>query len=205
MKLGTIAGLGMNASLIFIIMLVTWQHVEDIDLHNRTMAAIEQANLERATYCSKPGRVPSSLRCMFTEFVRHHTPAFIAAVAYRESRFNTTVCSKAGACGLMQFMPGTAQEYRVTVTDPKSSIEGGDRYLADLRRQFGNHGLALAAYNWGPGALSRWLKTPGAKVSAVPAETRAYVLAITGHPLERWLGKTPPPIGGTVTLMAGDF
>jgi hypothetical protein len=65
-------------------------------------------------------------------------------------------------------------------------------FLAELRSQFGNLGLAAAAYNSGPRRVQEWLAGTG----GMPAETRNYVRAITGSPVEDWAkagkgGKTP--------------
>jgi soluble lytic murein transglycosylase-like protein len=107
---------------------------------------------------------------------------------------------------LFQFMPATAVAYAVDRTSPESSTRGAAKYLATLQARFGNLGLALAAYNWGQGNLSKWLATKGAKVSSIPAETRAYVLAITGHPVEAWLGKTPPSaFGGHIARLEAEM
>ncbi|MCF6745845.1 lytic transglycosylase [Blastococcus sp. KM273128] len=81
--------------------------------------------------------------------------ALLAAVAKQESGFNTSAVSPAGARGLMQFMPATARGLGVDPLDPSSAIDGAARYLGSLTRQFGSTELALAAYNAGPGAVSR--------------------------------------------------
>lgn len=81
--------------------------------------------------------------------------ALLAAVADKESGFDTSAVSPAGARGLMQFMPATAKGLGVDASDPSSAIDGAARYLSSLTRQFGSTELALAAYNAGPGAVSR--------------------------------------------------
>ena len=77
--------------------------------------------------------------------------------------------------------------------------------LNELRGQFGNLGLAAAAYNAGPRRVQDWLDGKG----SMPAETRNYVVAITGSPIEDWAaagrsGKPPaqPPATNCRELMA---
>jgi len=95
----------------------------------------------------------------------------VKAVAAVESGFNPAAVSAAGALGLMQLMPATAKSLGVSnLLDPVQSEEGAARYLRHLLDQFhGNLTLALAAYNAGPGAVSRFGGVPPY------AETRAYV------------------------------
>lgn len=100
-----------------------------------------------------------------------------------ESGFDPNAVSSKGATGIAQFMPGTAKQYGVDPTDPNSSIDGAARYDADLLKKYnGNNGLALAAYNWGPGNVDRWIQS-GGDVSQMPRETQAYVARVTGMPI----------------------
>ncbi|ACL59982.1 lytic transglycosylase domain-containing protein [Methylobacterium nodulans] len=109
--------------------------------------------------------------------------AFLTRLIWRESSFRPRVVSPAGAQGIAQFMPGTAAERGLADPfDPEQAIPHAARLLTDLRRRFGNLGLAAAAYNGGPGRVSAWLAGGG----GLPAETRAYVAAITGRPAEDW-------------------
>ena len=101
------------------------------------------------------------------------SPALLAAVASQESGFNPSAVSSAGAQGLMQFMPSTAQGLGVNPLDPTSAINGAAKYLSSLTSQFGSTSLALAAYNAGPGAVSRYGGIPPY------AETQNYVRAVT--------------------------
>jgi soluble lytic murein transglycosylase-like protein len=164
--------------------------------HVATHAAAYERQAARDSYCKASGMVPSGLRCILVDNAGSMRPAILAAVAKQESGFRVDVCSRAGACGLFQFMPQTAAAYAVDRTSPESSTRGAAFYLSKLQARFGNIGLALAAYNWGQGNLAKWRSTKGAKTSTIPAETRSYVLAITGHPIEAFLGKNPPSAFG---------
>lgn len=100
-------------------------------------------------------------------------PSLLAAVASQESGFHARAVSGSGAEGLMQFMPSTAAGLGVNPLDPASSIDGAARYLSGLTAQFGSTPLALAAYNAGPGAVSRYGGVPPY------SETQNYVRAVT--------------------------
>ncbi|SFM94759.1 Sporulation related domain-containing protein [Methylobacterium pseudosasicola] len=110
---------------------------------------------------------------------------FLTRLIWRESSFRVGVVSSAGAQGVAQFMPGTARERGLLDPfDPEQAIPHAAHLLADLKSQFGNLGLAAAAYNGGAARVSKWLSGEG----GLPAETRAYVAAITGAPAEDWRG-----------------
>src|ERR1700712_2296866 len=110
---------------------------------------------------------------------------FLTRLIWRESSFRVGVVSPVGAQGVAQFMPGTARERGLLDPfDPEQAIPHAAHLLADLKRQFGNLGLAAAAYNGGPTRVSNWLAGSG----GVPAETRAYVQAITGQEADQWRG-----------------
>ena len=92
---------------------------------------------------------------------RHGVDASVlAAMANQESGFDSRAVSPAGAQGLMQFMPATAAGLGVNALDPNSAIDGAARYLSTLTKQFGSTDLALAAYNAGPGTVSRYGGVP---------------------------------------------
>jgi hypothetical protein len=104
---------------------------------------------------------------------RHGVDAsLLAAVAQQESGFNSSAVSPAGAQGLMQFMPATAAGLGVNALDPTSAIDGAARYLGSLKKQFGSTELALAAYNAGPGTVSRYGGIPPY------SETQNYVRSV---------------------------
>jgi peptidoglycan DL-endopeptidase CwlO len=98
--------------------------------------------------------------------------SLLAAVASQESSFNASAVSRAGAQGLMQFMPSTAKGLGVNALDPTSAIDGAARYLSSLSKQFGSTELALAAYNAGPGTVTRYGGIPPY------SETQNYVRAV---------------------------
>ncbi len=110
--------------------------------------------------------------------------SLLKALITAESGFNPHAVSPKGAVGLMQLIPPTAARYGVTagkkgtiaskLTDPKTNIRAGARYLADLIKMFpGRLELALAAYNAGEGAVQR----AGNKIPNYP-ETRNYVKTV---------------------------
>ena len=107
---------------------------------------------------------------------------FFARVIWQESRFQSDAVgplTRNGqrAQGIAQFMPGTASERRLLDPfDPVQALPKSAEFLNELRDQFGNLGLAAAAYNAGPRRVQEWLAGTG----AMPQETRNYVSAITG-------------------------
>jgi Transglycosylase SLT domain/SPOR domain len=114
---------------------------------------------------------------------------FFTKLIWRESSFRPTAVSPAGAQGVAQFMPGTADERGLADPfDPAAAIPASARFLNELRLRFGNLGLAAAAYNAGQTALAHWLAGKG----SLPFETQDYVLAITGHDAEEWRSEKPP-------------
>lgn len=115
---------------------------------------------------------------------RHEVPRdFLTKLIWQESSFRTGVVSPAGAQGVAQFMPGTAKERGLTDPfDPEQAIPKAAELIADLSREFGNLGLAAAAYNGGPTRVRTWLEGRG----GLPAETRGYVVSITGRAAEEW-------------------
>jgi hypothetical protein len=114
----------------------------------------------------------------------HRLPAgFFTRLIWQESSFRPHVTSGAGAQGVAQFMPGTAAERGLgDPFDPEQAIPKSAELLADLRRRFGNLGLAAAAYNGGPARVEAWLEGRG----GLPGETRNYVSVITGRTAEDW-------------------
>ena len=140
----------------------------------------------------------------------HNLPLeFFARVIWQESRFQPNVMgprTRSGdrAQGIAQFMPRTAAERGLfDPFDPVQALPKSAEFLRELADQFGNLGLAAAAYNAGPGRVREFLSAR----RPLPAETRNYVLAITGIPVDEWAasGKREPkpvPKAGCGELMA---
>ena len=124
-------------------------------------------------------------------------PRLVDLVIRMESGYNPRAVSARGARGVMQLMPDTAALYGVrNIFDPVENVRAGVHYLRDLLERFNRDvGLALAAYNAGPDAVT--------KHGGIPPydETRSYVRAIltayqgtgTGAPLSGGFGRPPHP------------
>jgi soluble lytic murein transglycosylase len=136
----------------------------------------------------------------FEQIVRVHAdnydldPALVAGVIYAESKFDPATRSSAGAVGLMQLLPETAQGIadrtggthynEADLADPDINVRYGCWYLRHLRSKYRGTGdatrLALAAYNAGQANVDKWIKaTPKGRAVAIPfPETRAYVARV---------------------------
>lgn len=111
---------------------------------------------------------------------------FLIRLLHQESGFRPDVVSHAGAQGVAQFMPETASRMGLqNPFDPLQAIPASARLLRELLAQFGNIGLAAAAYNAGPRRIQDWLASKNKKAK-LPGETQGYVRAITGKPVENW-------------------
>ena len=107
---------------------------------------------------------------------KHRIPEdLFLRLVQQESGWNARAVSKVGALGLAQLMPDTARQLRVDPHDPRQNLDGGARYLRMQFDRFADWRLALAAYNAGPGAVTKYGGIPPY------AETRHYVKAILGN------------------------
>lgn len=108
-------------------------------------------------------------------------PEFLAAALLQESAFDPQAISSAGAVGIAQFMPSTADDAGIDPFDPYDAIDGAARLLSEYvrgytRRYSNAYTVALAAYNAGPGAVDVYRGVPPY------AETREYINDI----VDRW-------------------
>jgi cell division septation protein DedD len=151
-----------------------------------------------------PGRAvaqtsaPDDSICLMIESAArdHGLPVeFFARVIWQESRFRADAVgpvTRSGkrAQGMAQFMPGTAAERGLLDPfDPVQALPKSAEFLKELWMQFGNLGLAAAAYNAGPRRVREWLAGTG----PMPSETRNYVSAITGMTVEEWAAERSKP------------
>lgn len=113
-------------------------------------------------------------------------PALIAAVIYRESKFDAGARSSSGAIGLMQLLPDTANGIALRtggdrfvvadLRDPEINVRYGSWYLDHLAHRYDDLRTALAAYHAGQGNVDEWLRE-GRRIEF--PETRAYVDEVT--------------------------
>jgi hypothetical protein len=113
--------------------------------------------------------------------------AFFTRLIWQESRFDPFLVSSKGARGIAQFMPATASWRGLkNPFDPIEAITKAGQLLNELRRAFGNIGLAAAAYNAGSQRVRQWL----ARRQGLPRETQQYVRVVTGQRAEEWTVST---------------
>ena len=123
------------------------------------------------------------------EVERRKMPMELALLPFIESAFNPEAFSRAKASGMWQFMPGTGKDFKLTQNvfrderrDVIQSTDAALDYLQRLYNMFGDWHLALAAYNWGEGNVSKAIRRNQAKKLPtdyaslkMPDETRNYV------------------------------
>ena len=147
---------------------------------------VETAQSPAPTPSSVPAAVDNICNVLAAAAAENDLPIdFFTRLIWQESRFDPAAVSRAGAQGVAQFMPATASwRGLANPFDPVEAIAKSAKLLRDLRREFGNLGLAAAAYNAGPGRVREWL----AGRRSLPRETRAYVSLVTGQSAEQWTG-----------------
>ena len=126
---------------------------------------------------------------MFEEALeRHNVPLELKYLPVIESALNARAKSPVGAMGLWQFMVGTGKIYGLEVNsmvderrDPRKASDAAARYLADLYKRYNDWHLVIAAYNCGPGNVSKAIRIANGKQNFweiypyLPRETRSYV------------------------------
>lgn len=165
--------------------------------HAGWTARLIQTTIAAGMWDALDWRFPEAYTDAFQRFGQQHDvdPYLLMAIARRESAYNPEARSSAGALGLMQLMPGTADDVsrslgleapgRYGVLDPDLNIRLGSAYFGDILARYGGNRLAAtAAYNAGPRRVDRWLKEHDADafdlfVEQIPfRETRRYVQAV---------------------------
>lgn len=133
-------------------------------------------------------RYPLEYETVIREHAANHhlDPALLAAVVYVESRFDANAESPAGAIGLMQLLPDTANGIALRtggdrfvvadLRDPEINVRYGSWYLDHLAHRYDDLRTALAAYHAGQGNVDEWLRE-GRRIEF--PETRAYVDDVT--------------------------
>ncbi len=146
-------------------------------VHNQGSASLGYGAPARESRSSLPSFVPARFRATIARAAQRWNvgAALLSAQIYAESGFNPFAVSPAGAQGIAQFMPGTAEAYGLgDAFDPDAAIDAQAHLMRDLLGQFGSVPLALAAYNAGP--------KPVEDCGCIPPypETQAYVAKVLG-------------------------
>jgi len=140
----------------------------------------------KPTEIFEPGAstAPSLCEALATAATTNDLPVdFFNRLIWQESHFKPDAISRKGAQGIAQFMPETARSSGLeNPFNPLEAIAKSSQLLRGLRDEFGNLGLAAAAYNAGSGRVRDWL---GGR-RQLPQETRAYVQLVTGRSVEEW-------------------
>jgi hypothetical protein len=151
----------------------------------------QEPHKETKTEPAEPTIATSTSICLLVESAAqaHGLPIeFFTRLIWQESRFKRDAVgpiTRSGqrAQGIAQFLPGTASERGLfDLYDPVAALPKSAEFVEALRAQFGNLGLAAAAYNAGPQRVRDWIAGRG----GLPAETRNYVIAITGRNVDEW-------------------
>ena len=174
-------------------------------LFSRVMAP-EATATERPTTFRIPADIPTSGdpaldRIIFEAGEKQGVdPRFIHAVIWQESRYKTRALSHAGAQGLMQLIPATAERFGCEDPhDPVQNITAGTKYLSWLLKRFsGNVELALAGYNAGEGAVDKYDGIPPYN------ETQNYVKIISRRYGKNYHPVLPPAEAAQVFQLRAD-
>lgn len=140
--------------------------------------------------CIRPAHFVHDTCQAIEVFAREHAldPGFFARLIWQESRFDPNALSHANAMGIAQFIASTARlRGLIDPYNPAEALEYSAEYLGELRRRYGNHGLAAVAYNGGERRADGLV----ARTGGLARETVDYVKIITGLPAETWRDAPP--------------
>jgi len=163
---------------------------QDMEVGASPESATQGGSVSPPSQERQPGQTPEAHRIREAA-TRYSLPeTFFRQLIWQESRFNPRAVSPAGAQGIAQFMPGTARWRGLSDPfDSSTALFASARWLRELWTEFGNLGLAAAAYNAGPQRVRNWLKGQ----DSLPTETRAYVMIVTGRSAMDWAGCSRDP------------
>ncbi|TVQ18033.1 MAG: tail length tape measure protein [Leptolyngbya sp. DLM2.Bin15] len=182
-------GVGDNLEGIFMVESLAWR--EDPEEQQQYRALRQQSAYWQARY---PFLYDDLIQAWSSD--RQLNPLLVVSLIRQESRFEPKIESVAGALGLMQVLPETADWIAAqsddigefTMTDPNDNIKLGTWYLDYTHREYGNNSLlAIASYNAGPGSVANWLdrfgfSDPDLFVDQIPfPETKGYVESVFGN------------------------
>jgi hypothetical protein len=179
------------AALLLIAAVVAPSAAEDAAPDRRVIPSVEELAIPQPPLQPSPDIGTAEAICLMIESAARSNGLpleFFARLIWQESRFQPDAVgpmTRYGqrAQGIAQFMPGTAGERGLLdPLNPVQALPKSAEFLAELRSQFGNLGLAAAAYNAGPRRVQEWLAGTG----PMPSETRHYVLVITGSSIDDW-------------------
>src|SRR4029450_9793438 len=187
------------------------QHAHDIPIpdHPKVLSSVEVFQGRLRDYIQESlERGAKYLPMIQNVFRAEGLPLDLAYIPIIESSFKTNALSKASAKGPWQFMKGTAQEHDLKInwfiderSDPEKATVAAAQYLKTLSKMFdGDWNLVLAAYNGGPGRVSRAMKGSGIGAvwglpttkKSLPRETREYVPLILAAMI---IGRNPAQYG----------
>jgi hypothetical protein len=153
---------------------VAWALGEPDQSGTQELTFPEKVIPARAKTPAEPTRRIDFKRLAFEAAIRHDIDQprrFVRQIA-AESGFKVCVGSPAGALGIAQIMPNTADSWQVDPLDPVASLDAAAKQMNRYEEQLGSYELALAAYNAGPGAVARYGGIPPYK------ETQNYIKKI---------------------------
>ncbi len=175
--------------------------LDSLDAHVAALHEITESNKSRSRQIAMGARIIKSVRKEIdaryaaklariiydeSEYNNNIEYPFLLAVIAVESRFNTEAVSPAGATGLGQLMPKTAESMarhagmdfkQSLLNEPRYNVKLSVQYLNKLHSMFGNNVLVAAAYNGGPGGAHKYKKWMDGETEqdSVHKETVAYV------------------------------